>query len=280
MTWEGDDMFKSKLLITTALATGLLITGVAAPLVVGFATVAVAAEGSGEGSGSGNSEGNGQNGQGGSESHEDGESHEDSDHESGGGNSDGQHGQDNQGGGDGQTGPDETSDGVGPQAGSPSHDDDSGGAPSWAQEGIPEIELGRLNVARSPEKVLDQAYDEALLALPASADFYNLPLEDIKDALANDWDNLTLVDSPLSNLALLKDAMDGEIDLTSVGITNDAFTLAAVFLGIASDKTVPITEETVIALAVIYDIPVSDAYVATLAYHAEEIREAVLEGHG
>jgi hypothetical protein len=74
--------------------------------------------------------------------------------------------------------------------------------------------------------------------------------------------------------------MDGEIDLSSVGITNDAFTLAAVFLGVASDKTVPITEETVIALAVIYDIPVSDAYVATLAYHAEEIREAVLEGHG
>ncbi len=276
-------MFKSKLLITTALATGLLITGVAAPLVVGFANVAVAAEGSGDGSGDGAGSGSGgQGGQGGSGSHDDADhddsDHDDSDHESGGGNSAGQHGQDNQGGGDGQTGPDDSSEGVGPQAGSPSHDD--GGQPAWAQEGIPEIELGRLNVARSPEKVLDQAYDEALLALPASADFYNLPLEDIKDALANDWDNLTLVDSPLSNLALLKDAMDGEIDLSSVGITNDAFTLAAVFLGVASDKTVPITEETVIALSVIYDIPVSDAYVATLAYHAEEIREAVLEGHG
>ena len=277
-------MLKSKLLLTTALATGLLITGMAAPLVVGFANVAVAAEGSGEGSG-----GQGSGGQGGSDSHSDSDTHDDSDHEdsdhgsggenAGGANSEGQNGQGNQGGGEGQTGPDETSEGVGPQAGSPSHDDD-GGKPAWAQEGIPEIELGRLNVARSPEKVLDQAYEEALLALPASADFYNQSLEDIKDALANDWDNLTLVDSPLSNLALLKDAMDGEIDLSSVGITNDAFTLAAVFLGIASDKTVPITEETVIALAVIYDIPVSDAYVATLAYHAEEVREAVLEGHG
>lgn len=271
-------MFKSKLLITTALATGLLITGVAAPLVVGFANVAVAAEGSGDGSGDGAGSGSGgQGGQGGAGSHDDSD-HDDSDHESGGGNSAGQHGQDNQGGGDGQTGPDDSSEGVGPQAGSPSHDD--GGQPAWAQEGIPEIELGRLNVARSPEKVLDQAYDEALLALPASADFYNQSLEDIKDALANDWDNLTLVDSPLSNLALLKDAMDGEIDLSSVGITNDAFTLAAVFLGVASDKTVPITEDTVLALSVIFDVPVSDAYVATLAYHAEEIREAVLEGHG
>ena len=65
----------------------------------------------------------------------------------------GQKGQGNAGQGQGQGGPGEDSDGKGPQAGSGGSE---GGKPAWAQEGIPEVELGRLNVARSPDKVLDQ----------------------------------------------------------------------------------------------------------------------------
>ena len=63
-----------------------------------------------------------------------------------------QGGQDNQGGqGSGQGGPGTDSDSKGPQAGGPSSSGSGGGKPTWAQEGIPEVELGRLSVARSPD---------------------------------------------------------------------------------------------------------------------------------
>lgn len=189
-----------------------------------------------------------------------------------------QTGQTKQGGGSGQTGPGVDSDGKGPQSGAPSVA--GGGKPVWSQEGIPEVELGRLNVARSPDAVLDRAYAEALLVLPASADLYNQSFEDILVTLKTEWDTLTLVDSPLANLALLKDAMDGSIDLASVGITNDAATLSAVFLGIASDKTVPVTLDTVKALSVIFGTPLTEAEADALATQSELVRISVLEGHG
>jgi len=42
-----------------------------------------------------------------------------------------------------------------------------GGRPVWAQEGIPEVELGRLNMARAPAHVLMRALDEAVLRFDA-----------------------------------------------------------------------------------------------------------------
>lgn len=56
-------------------------------------------------------------------------------------------------------GPSADSDGKGPrnQPGSGTR-----GKPTWAQEGIPEVELGRLNVARSPSNVLDRQLAEVL----------------------------------------------------------------------------------------------------------------------
>ena len=88
-----------------------------------------------------------------------------------------QQGQGNQGGsGAGQGGPGTDSDGKGPQAGGPS--DTGGGKPVWAQEGIPEVELGRLSVARSPDHVLDRALAEAQSNIsPDIVSFYNLSLE-------------------------------------------------------------------------------------------------------
>lgn len=74
----------------------------------------------------------------------------------------GQGGQGQGGDGQGQGGPGEDSDGKGPKAGSGGSD---GGKPVWAQEGIPEVELGRLSVARSPDKVLDKALAEAVASL-------------------------------------------------------------------------------------------------------------------
>ncbi len=197
-----------------------------------------------------------------------------------------QAGQDKQGGqGTGQGGPDPDSDAKGPQAGGPADTGSSGGKPVWAQEGIPEVELGRLSVARSPDQVLDRAYNEALATMtPEMIEFYNIAGEDgmvaLLDALSNDWDELSLIDSPLQNLALMEDALDGTSALTSMGVSTDNDTLLAIFLGVASDKTVPISADTVVAVTTILGTAVTGDAATALAAEAEAIRIAVLAGHG
>ncbi len=158
----------------------------------------------------------------------------------------------------------------------------AGGKPVWAQGGIPEVELGRLNVSRSPDQVLQRAYDEALATLsPEMANFYSLSLDAMIFELSTNWDNITIIDSPLQNLALLKDALDGTSVLTSTGeITNSTETLMATFLGVASDKNLPITVDTVTAVTTILGTPLSPAQAASLAADAEAIRIAVVAGHG
>ncbi|WP_296424246.1 hypothetical protein [Yoonia sp.] len=198
-----------------------------------------------------------------------------------------QGGQSNQGGsGAGQGGPDPDSDSKGPQAGGPASTNDGGGRPVWAKEGIPEVELGRLSVARSPDQVLDRSLAEALATwTDAMVDFYSLPLDStdpdtttILSELSLNWDNLTIYDSPLQNLALMKDILaDGDSQLP---INNDSDTLLAVFLGVASDKTVPITTDTVIAITTILGYPIVGDAAEDLAQDAEAVRIAVLAGHG
>lgn len=181
--------------------------------------------------------------------------------------------------GQGQGGPGPDSDAKGPQAGSPSSS--GGGKPIWAQEGIPEVELGRLSVARSPDHVLQRAYDEAIAAVsPGMVSFYSLPLDQVIEQLSLNFDNVSFIDSPLQNLALLKDALDGSSELSNLGVTNQTETLEAIFLGVASDKTVPITTETVIAVTTILGTPITGADAEKLAADAEAVRIAVLAGHG
>lgn len=191
-----------------------------------------------------------------------------------------QGGQGNQGGqGSGQGGPGEDSDGKGPQAGAPSSS--GGGKPVWAQEGIPEVELGRLSVARSPDQVLQRAYDEAVASLtPEMVSFYSLDIDQMILELSTNFDGISFIDSPLQNLSLLKDALDGTSVLASMGVTNTNDTLLAAFLGVASDKTLTITPDTVTAVTTILGVPLSDAQAAALAADAESIRIAVLAGHG
>lgn len=192
-----------------------------------------------------------------------------------------QQGQGSQGGqGSGQGGPGEDSDSKGPQAGGPSSSGSGGGKPAWAQEGIPEVELGRLSVARSPDQVLDRAYDEALATIaadPSIEAFYELSLTAMIETLSLEWDETTIIDSPLQNLALMQDLLDGT---NNTGISNDSDTLLAVFLGVASDKAVPISTETVIAVTTILGEPITGDDAADLAAAAEAIRIAVLAGHG
>ena len=241
-----------------ALGVAIAVAGVTSPM-PGFQGYAWADEPSDGDGGSGGQQGNqGGQGQGGIGS---------------------QQGQGNQGQGEGQGGPGEDSDGQGPQAGGPS-DSAGGGMPPWASEGIPEVELGRLSVARSPDHVIDRAYAEALLTIGEMADFYNLSLDEMVVELSLNWDDITIIDSPLQNLAIFRDALDGSIDLSSYGITNDAFTLMAVSLGVASDKNAPISPETVYAVSVIFEMPLSEADATAIAAAAEAIRIAVLAGHG
>jgi len=281
------------------------LSGLAVLAVVGVVAVPVALiagaqaayaqdDGHGGGGGSGGQGGSGQGaggpGGGGSGGHDDGGDHEDGgghDGGSGGGGHDGGEGHEGgagqgqggqgQGGQGGQGGSGEGGQGQGGPGG---QGEGSAGRPPWAAEGIPEVELGRLNVARSPAHVLDRAYAEALAQLAGMATFYNLSLEQMIAQLSQNWDNVMLLDSPLQNLAIFRDALDGSLDLSAYGISNDRETLMAVAIGIASDKTIPVTPETVYAVSVILEMPLSQDEATAIAAQAEAIRVAVLTGHG
>jgi hypothetical protein len=159
-----------------------------------------------------------------------------------------------------------------------------GGKPIWAQEGIPEVELGRLNVARAPDHVLARQLDEALTSFTEDmASFYNLPLADMIAILQDpvQFDALTRLDSPLMNLALYKDIVLNSGDTVLPGVTNDASVLSALFIGTASDKLVAVSNDTVTALNAILGLPaLDDAATAALAADAQSIREAISTGHG
>lgn len=156
-----------------------------------------------------------------------------------------------------------------------------GGKPVWAQEGIPEVELGRLNVARAPEHVLKRQLDEALTSFdPAMAAFYNMTLAEYVTALTTDYDSVLRLDSPLMNLSLYKDLIINSATALP-GVTNSADALAAIFIGTASDKLVAVTPDTVTALNAILGLPaLTDAETAALAANADDVREAISAGHG
>lgn len=263
----------------SAIAIAAVIGAVALPVSIALTAQPALAdqhsgpgEGPGEGAGGGGSGGSG----GGGGSHEDGDDHDHEDgddHEGGsGGHSDGDHESGDHGGeGQGQ--------GGSPQGGAGEGGQDS--RPDWAGEGIPEVELGRLNVARSPDHVLERALNEALATMtPEMISFYNLTLPQMMDQLANNWDGVSFIDSPLQNLSMLDALLTGASSPASMGISNDPMTLASVMLGAASDKNVPISEDTVVALAIIMEIDLTAQQVSDLAAAAESVRQAIVEGHG
>ena len=280
----------------------ILGTGVAGSALVWSGGPAIA-QGHESGGGRGQGPGPGSAGRGGSGGHDDG-GHSDGGHSggghSGGGHSEGGHddgGHDDgghedgghSGGGGGGSGGSGRGGSGGEQGGSGgqgqgraphgSDGESGGGRPPWAAEGIPEVELGRLNVARSPDQVFDRAYAEAVAQLPAMSGFYNLPLSGMIAELRNNWDTLAIIDSPLQNLALFRDALDGQLALSAYGINNDRTTLMSVFLGVATDKAIPVTAQTVQALSIIMGMPVSGAEAQAIAAGAEAIRQAVVLGH-
>lgn len=156
-----------------------------------------------------------------------------------------------------------------------------GQRPVWAREGIPPVELGRLNVARAPDHVLERAELEALSRFsPQMTSLYKLDAATAADRLRSDYSGTLRIDSPLQNLALYKDIMVfGRSQLP--GVQADQLELAAIFLGSAADKTMPITEDTVIALNRILGlVDLNDADRAALTGKADTVRAAILAGHG
>ncbi len=225
---------------------------------------------SGESSGSGSGQGgstSGQRGQGGATT--------------GGGSGQGQgQGQGGQGGGSGGGG------------------GGSGGKPVWAQGGIPEVELGRLSVARAPDSVRAKALDEALSTWSTMssttmtlvingvtrtitvAQLYSYSAAQFAAILANNYDAILRIDSPLQNLALMESyATTGKIPLSGVTTPSKADMLG-IYLGSAADKETPITTDTVIALNTILGLNLTPTQIANTAVAAEEVRVAISTAHG
>lgn len=161
-----------------------------------------------------------------------------------------------------------------------------GQRPVWAQEGIPEVELGRLNVSRAPGRVLAHAEGEALATYSeAMAALYSLDADQAAALLSTSFRDVSRYDSPLQNLALYKDVMTfGDTQLNEIDpnvLPASQLDLAAIFLGSASDKTIPISEDSVTALNRILGlVELSPEDSRTLATKAETVREAILTGHG
>jgi hypothetical protein len=162
----------------------------------------------------------------------------------------------------------------------------SGRRPVWAREGIPEVELGRLNVARAPGQVLARAEGEALATYrqPMRV-IYSLSAAEAAALLASNYRDVARFDSPVQNLALYRDLMTfGDTQLREVDpelVPASRLDLAAIFLGSASDKTIPVSEDTVTAVNRILGLAEMDpADRAVLAGKAETVRQAILAGHG
>lgn len=175
----------------------------------------------------------------------------------------------------------------------------SGGKPVWAQEGIPAVELGRLSVARAPAHVIEKAAAEALsnwttmgttvLTLAAEgqptltmtvAQLYSLPALQFANIVMTYYPSLVRIDSPLENLGLLQIlGKTGTSPLPGVTPASN-IDLAAIFLASASDKTLAISVDTVIAMNTLLGLPSMTVEQATqLATDAEAVRLAILIGH-
>jgi hypothetical protein len=208
----------------------------------------------------------------------------------------------------GQGGPSADSDAKGPRYGGEGAKPEpgtQGGRPAWASQELTDI--GRMNVARAPDQVLERSlfngvaelktadgynvafYDAALEILKTSAD----PKADLKELLANA--TTVRVDSPLANLAFYKSILTtGEIkdaDGTVVWSVadEDRNLAAALFIAMASDKTNEVTVPVVHAVDVIFAFPSETGSTATfnpdeaqdalVAQPAEVVRVAVYEVH-
>jgi hypothetical protein len=146
-----------------------------------------------------------------------------------------------------------------------------------------EVELGRLNVARAPEKVMDHALIEALAKLDGATEVTLDPAGRLV------VDGVT-IDSPLENLALFKEivstpAVEGVITLTATGSVDgqdvtytfdinvdQAGLVAAAAIAAASDKTGTLSADEVMYIADFFGLSNElSTFVATWNYERDDI---------
>jgi hypothetical protein len=161
---------------------------------------------------------------------------------------------------------------------------------------VVEVELGRLNVARAPEKVLDHSLVEALSKLSSATE---VTLDPSGRLVA---DGVT-IDSPLESLALFKaiistPAVDGVITLTATGSVDgkdvtysfpisleQAGLVAASAIAAASDKTGTLTTDEVMYIAKFFGLDSELSNFVTLwnyerdDVYTDDVKVWVLEGH-
>lgn len=159
---------------------------------------------------------------------------------------------------------------------------DQGGKPAWAKEGIPEVELGRLSVARSPDQVFARALDEVVSNWsPSWSALYSMTAEEFASYVTANWGTFTMIDSPLQNLALMEAVLTGALAPSTLGVQPaSTVDLAAIFAGVASDKSLAISVDTITALDTIMDLGLTDAQISAVAAKAEAVRSAVSDAHG
>lgn len=121
------------------------------------------------------------------------------------------------------------------------------------------VEFSRLSVSRSPSKVIDKSYDEAIAALNAATEIST----DASGRLVTTIDGVAkTIDSPLENLALYQALLnngylpgfvpkDGAAPdtlsfLVDKSVTNSDMLQAASFLAAASDKSGSINDDVVV----------------------------------
>jgi hypothetical protein len=158
-----------------------------------------------------------------------------------------------------------------------------------------EVELGRLNVARAPEQVLDHSLVEALSKLAGATEVTLDPSGRLV------VDGVT-IDSPLENLALFKaivstPAVDGIITLTATGSVDgqdvtysfdisvyQAGLVAAAAIAAASDKTGTLTTDEVMYISDFFGLSSElSTFVTSWNYerddvYTDEVTVWILEG--
>ncbi|HET8996602.1 MAG TPA: hypothetical protein VFN42_08035 [Acetobacteraceae bacterium] len=129
------------------------------------------------------------------------------------------------------------------------------------------VELARLSVGKSPDKVLDRQYTEAIASLNAAT---SITTDDAGRLVVTNPDGtVATIDSPLANLALYKtllsqgtlpgltatDAVLGALSYLKDGqLTVADYKEAAALLAAASDKTVKVTVDTVVDMNTILGV--------------------------
>lgn len=126
-----------------------------------------------------------------------------------------------------------------------------------------EVDLGRLNLGRSPTSVIEHAEEEAITKITADG-----AVLDLDPAGRIMVDPVTTIDSPLENLALYIAIMTGDTEVLAAvqPLLEDkdmtSLELAAALLGGAADKTGEITTDVVFYSNIIYDlVPENAEYV-------------------